>query len=70
MVWLNVDKPIKKCTLHMNISCTHLQKKSETRYKGIEYLKRDGGWMSFADPKLAKLFHQSYLPEYEFIDHC
>ena len=23
MVWLNVDKPTKKCTLHMNSSCTY-----------------------------------------------
>ena len=70
MVWLNVDKPTKKCTLHMNSSCTYLQKKSETPYKGIGNLKRDGGWLSFADPKLAKLFHRRHLPEYEFIDHC
>lgn len=70
MVWLNVDKPTKKCTLHMNSSCTYLQMKSETLYKGIENLKCDGGWLNFADPKLAKLFHQRFLPEYEFIDHC
>jgi hypothetical protein len=70
MVWLNVDKPTKKCTLHMNDSCTYLLKKSETPYKGIGNLKRDGGWLSFADPKLASLYHQSNLPEYDFAEHC
>jgi len=70
MVWINVDKPTKKCTLHMKSSCNYLHKKSETHYKGIGYLKRDGGWLSFPDPKLAKLYLQSYLPKYEFVDHC
>ena len=70
MVWLNIDKPTKKCTLHMNSNCTYLQEKGETEYKGIGNLKRDGGWLSFADPKLAKQYHQSTLPDYEFIDHC
>ncbi|AFQ45347.1 MULTISPECIES: hypothetical protein [Desulfosporosinus] len=70
MVWMNVDKPTKKCTLHMNSSCNYLQEKRETEYKGIGNLKCDGGWLSFTDPKLAKLYHQINLPEYELIDHC
>ena len=69
MVWLNVDKPTKRCTLHTDNRCTYLQKR-ETLYKGLESLKRDGGWLSFADPKLAELYHQSNLAEYEFSDHC
>ncbi|EHQ89894.1 hypothetical protein [Desulfosporosinus youngiae] len=70
MVWLDVDQPAKKCTLHMNDNCSYLQKKSETLYKGIGDLKRDGGWLSFTDPKLAKLYHQINWPDYQFIDHC
>lgn len=70
MVWLDVDKPTKKCTLHMNSSCTCLQNKTETEDKGIGYLKRDGGWLNLVDPKLARLYQLSNFPEYEFIDHC
>lgn len=44
MVWMNIDKPIKKCTIHQDSSCTYVKNKKETQYKGIEELKRDGGW--------------------------
>lgn len=70
MVWLDVDQATKKCTLHMNGSCSCLQEKIETLNKGISELKRDGGWLSFIDPKLAKLYHQTNYPDYQFIDHC
>ncbi|AET68686.1 hypothetical protein Desor_3182 [Desulfosporosinus orientis DSM 765] len=70
MVWLDVDQPTKKCTLHMNGSCSYLQEKRETLYKGIGDLKRDGGWLSFSDPKLAKSYYQINWPDYQFIDHC
>ena len=70
MVWLNVDKPTKKCTLHMNSSCTYMQKKSETPYKGIGHLKRDGGWLSFNDVKQATIYQETNFPIYQLIDHC
>jgi len=70
MVWLNVDKPTKKCTLHTDSNCFYWQQKSETDYKGLGELKRDGGWLGFANAKQATLYYQSNYPEYHFIEHC
>ena len=50
--WVNVDKPTKTCTIHRR-ECGHVLK-SETPYKGIKRLKRDGGWFSFASAEEAE----------------
>lgn len=39
--WVNVDKPTKTCTIHVR-GCKYENRKSETKYKGIGELKRDG----------------------------
>ena len=44
--WVNVDKPTKRCVIHRE-GCKYEQAKSETPFKGISKLKRDGGWVSF-----------------------
>ncbi len=51
--WMNVDHPWNRCTLHRS-GCRHEQAKRETSYKGIEYLKRDGGWLSFPSDRDAE----------------
>lgn len=70
MIWLNVDKPTKKCTLHTDGSCIHWQNKRVTPFKGLGKLKHDGGWLNFVSSEQAMLYYQSNFPEYEFIDHC
>ena len=45
--WVNVDKPTKSCVVHRE-GCRYEQDKSETPLKGINELKRDGGWLFFA----------------------
>lgn len=67
-VWMNIDKPIKKCTIHSN--CSFLDKKSETNYKGILELKRDGGWLKFNSIHEAKVYHQDNCDTYHLIEHC
>jgi hypothetical protein len=47
MIWVNLDKPTKKLTIHTNLSCIYVLNKKETPNKGIGKLKRDGGWISF-----------------------
>ncbi|WP_281179246.1 hypothetical protein [Vulcanibacillus modesticaldus] len=37
MVWMNIDKPTKKCTIHSDANCTYVKKKKETLYKGLIY---------------------------------
>lgn len=44
-MWLNVDIPTKKLTLHEDY-CTFIPKK-EMKYKGIYGFLRDGGWLFF-----------------------
>ena len=56
MVWVNVDKPTKKLTMHTNLSCIYVLKKKETPFKGIEELKRDGGWFSFNNEDEAHIY--------------
>ena len=43
IVWVNIDKPTKKCTIHTNDRCQYVINKKETSLKGIENLKTDGG---------------------------
>jgi hypothetical protein len=45
MFWLNVDKPNNFYKLH-NESCVYAVP-NETEYKGIEEMRRDGGWFKF-----------------------
>jgi len=46
MFWVNVDKPTKRCIIHRE-GCRYEQAKDETLLKGIDELKRDGGWIFF-----------------------
>ncbi len=70
MVWINVDKPLKSCTLHSANSCTYVMKKSETNFKGINRIKRDGGWISFPNQSAALIFFEDLYPNYEWREHC
>jgi hypothetical protein len=67
-VWVNIDKPTKKCTIHSK--CTYLDKKRETKYKGILELKRDGGWLKFDSNNQAKEFIKNHYDTYQLIEHC
>ncbi|HBV87533.1 MAG TPA: hypothetical protein DEF42_12975 [Desulfosporosinus sp.] len=70
MVWLNVDKPLRTCTLHTDDCCIYWIKKEETNYKGLGHLKRDGGWLSFNDEKEAVIHKETSFPKYQLINHC
>lgn len=56
MIWVNVDKPTKKLTIHTDPSCEYVLNKRETNCKGIEEMKRDGGWVSFDSLEKAKYY--------------
>lgn len=51
--WVNVDFPLKSCTLHA-LGCTYEMKKAETDYKGLRRMKRDGGWLQFDSATVAE----------------
>ena len=64
-IWLNVDKPTKKCTLHTDDCCSWVAKQTETPLKGWGRLKQDGGWLPFDDLTQAKEYCRSEYPNYK-----
>jgi len=56
MIWVNVDRPTRKLTIHTNPKCEYVLNKRETNCKGIEEMKRDGGWVSFDSLEKAKYY--------------
>jgi len=69
MVWVNIDKPTKKCTIHFG-NCTYVKNKKETKLKGIEELKSDGGWLSFDTIAKARHYCSSNFANYVISQHC
>lgn len=71
-VWANIDKPLKKFTMHRDLNCIYIEKKKETPYKGINRLKRDGGWIGFSDEESALLFYKKKFKNKDYINkkHC
>lgn len=61
MVWLNIDKPCKRCTIHIE-PCRrvsyYIKGEGKPQFKGIEELKRDGGWFSFHSIEEAEDFYK------------
>jgi len=53
--WLNVDKPTKKCVLHIR-GCVFEVDKQESKRKGVGKTKKDGGWLVFSSKKLETTF--------------
>lgn len=56
MYLLNIDFPLRSCTLHRE-HCTWRPRK-EPRYKGFGEMKRDGGWLSFSTVSEAESFYR------------
>lgn len=69
-VWLNIDKPTKKCTIHGSPNCIYVTGKAETPNKGIDELKRDGGWLRFHNEYKAADYQQLHFPDYNLHKHC
>ncbi|WP_147535466.1 hypothetical protein [Bacillus marasmi] len=67
-VWINIDHPTKRFSLHK--VCIYTDKMSETPYKGVGTLKRDGGWLQVKNLQAAEDFYADYYPHYEFVNHC
>ena len=59
--WVNVDFPLKSCTLH-RVECSYAMNRAETEYKGMGEMKRDGGWLHFANLFAAEQYCQEHFP--------
>ena len=69
MIWVNIDKPLKSCTIHAS-NCTFVLKKQETKYKGVGKIKRDGGWLPFESLEDAYNFCREEYPDFTVSRHC
>ncbi len=65
-IWVNVNRPTKKLTIHTNPKCEYVLGKRETNYKGLEEMKRDGGWVSFDSLEKAKYYCKGIEAEKEY----
>lgn len=70
MVWVNVDKPTKRCVIHADPECIYVIRKGETPFKGVGEIKRDGGWLKFSAIKEAQSFCRSKFPSFSVSVHC
>ena len=59
-VWVNLNRILKRCTIHIDPDCIYVINKRETQYKGIGKLKRNGGWIDFPDIESAQLFCKEF----------
>jgi hypothetical protein len=67
-VWANIDIPTKTYTIHKD--CNYVARKRETQLKGIERLKRDGGWLSFKSRQKAKKHRKNDYANFKIVEHC
>ena len=67
MAWANIDIPTKSFTIHRDEGCRHVFEKDETPLKGLEELKRDGGWIQFEKHLEASQFHSEHFKQFKFI---
>jgi hypothetical protein len=68
LIWINIDKPTKKCKVHNDSNCKYVKNKKETGLKGVGTLKIDGGWLPFETLQEARHFQQMEFPSYELSD--
>ncbi|NYE08982.1 hypothetical protein F4694_005839 [Bacillus niacini] len=67
-IWINIDDPTKKFTLHHQ--CRFTENIKETPYKSVNTLKRDGGWLQVDSLRVAEKLYENSYSNYSFANHC
>ncbi|MEL1135061.1 hypothetical protein AAC978_07735 [Desulfitobacterium sp. THU1] len=62
-MWINIDKPTKKVTLHEK-HCSFVPT-TDSKYKKINNMGRDGGWKEFKNREEALRFYGDNFPEFK-----
>ena len=62
---LNVDKPLKRATLH-NEFCAFVPKPYGTKLKPVGHMGRDGGWFYVESEPHAVILARTHMPEGKF----
>lgn len=63
---LNIDKPLKKATLH-NEFCSFVPKPHGTKLKPVGRLGEDGGWFPVGSEEEAKMVARVHWPSAVFV---
>ena len=55
MLWMNIDKVFRTCVIHRD-ECPWVRwvMNNKPQFKGINEMKRDGGWFSFSSLREAE----------------
>lgn len=69
-IWIYIDIPAKTCTIHADPKCPYVQNKAETKYRGVDRLKRDGGWLQFKHIREAREYYLARFDRFEWKEHC
>jgi hypothetical protein len=67
-IWINIDIPTKKFTLHKQ--CGYTEKIKETALKGVGSLKKDGGWLQVKSKSEAEILYDGGCAHFELVNHC
>jgi hypothetical protein len=70
MVWIDVDIPTKQITYHYIDDCAHVEKKGETEHREVGEIRRDGGWLRFADLSEVIRYQKENYPDFAIFQHC
>ncbi|WP_102026205.1 hypothetical protein [Salirhabdus sp. Marseille-P4669] len=62
-MWMNVDHPTKRITFHGD-NCVFIAT-TDSKYKKVNGLLRDGGWLYFKDLQEAQSFYEENYKEYK-----
>lgn len=65
LVLLNIDKPLKRATLHKEF-CVFVPKPHGTKLKPVGRIGRDGGWFHVESEADAVILARQQLPEGKF----
>lgn len=70
MVWMNIDKSSKKCTIYSDSDYLYFKNMNGTKYKGVGELKRGGDWLHFENIREANEYYLLKYDRYTLIDQC
>jgi 7-cyano-7-deazaguanine synthase in queuosine biosynthesis len=63
IMWMNVDYPTKKITFHLD-DCIFIPT-TGSKYKKVNGLLRDGGWLYFKDLQEAQSYYEDNYKQYK-----
>lgn len=70
MIWVNIDVPARRYTIHESSVCRYVLRKKRSLLHSLDWLTRDGGWLSFDSMANALARQQKQYPDFDVVEHC